>query len=464
MAGLSACGESAMLHRENRMKPFRSVLTVLTLVLVLLISCGRERAVPASGPVVKGRLRDFSGTEISLIANKHPWVDLIRSRIHEFSETTGISVSITEYPEDQFRTKRTVELLSGLPRFDLYMIMPGNSLDAYLDAGWIEALDPCMEDSSLAWPDYDMGDIFTTALDVGVRGGRHYTLPIMLETSLLAYNKEILASFGISPPRSMEQLENAARRVWEGSSGRVYGITMRGKRGAATSQWIDFARSFGGNWLDDEGNAAIHSPEALRSLRFYADLLKRYGPASAPSNGWYESTSIFMQGRAAMVYDASVFKSNYENPQMSDVAGKIGYLPIPEGPAGSVPHVSSWGLAIYPGSEKKDACWLFMQWATSRDYALEGLLAGIPSARQSVWKHPRFLAAESSTEWAQSSLDSYHRASTHWNPPVIDVKRGREIAGNLIVLAILGGDIPAAAQEASRQLDRLIRMEKSSPE
>jgi multiple sugar transport system substrate-binding protein len=439
-------------------------LGFLGLVIILagiLVSCGLQKAADVTISRDSKDLKRYSGTEIRFITNKHPWVDVIRSRIDEFTEATGISVVITEYPEEQFRTKRTVELLSGLPRFDVFMIMPGNSLDAYLKAGWIEALNPYMENPSMAWPAYDMDDIFPTALEVGVRSGVNYTLPIMLETSLLAYNKELLENYGVDPPRTMEQLQDAARRIWTDSGGEIFGITMRGKRSAATSQWIDFARSFGGDWLDTEGKAALHSPAAVESLRFYASLLNRYGPKSAPSNGWYESTSLFMQGRAAMIYDASVFKSNYENPQMSEVAGKVGYLPIPEGPAGAVPHASSWGLAIFPGSEKKNASWFFMQWATSSEYALEGLLAGIPAARKSVWEHPRFLEGELSTEWTKSSLDSYSKASSLWNPPVIAVERGRNIAGNPIVTAILGGDVQAAADDASRQLDELIRKEKS---
>ena len=61
---------------------------------------------------------------------------------------------------------------------------------------------------------------------------------------------------------------------------------------------------------------------------------------------WSESTSIFMEGKAAMIFDANVFKSLYENPKESKVAGKVGYTTIPAGPAGKHPHVSNWSLAI----------------------------------------------------------------------------------------------------------------------
>ena len=62
-----------------------------------------------------------------------------------------------------------------------------------------------------------------------------------------------------------------------------------------------------------------------------------------------------MEGKAAMIYDANVFKSLYENPKESKVAGKVGYAVIPAGPAGSVPHVSNWSLSINKNSDRPSA-------------------------------------------------------------------------------------------------------------
>lgn len=406
----------------------------------------------------------YAGTTITFIANKHPWIDLIAPRIPEFTELTGIELDVTVYPEEQFRTKRTVEMVSGVSEVDLFMLMPGNSLDAYVREGWVEELSGYLKDPSLGWPGYDIDDIFPTALEAGVRAGINYTLPIMLETSLLAYNRAILSEYGLGVPRTMQELERVAAAIYNGSGGRIYGITMRGKRAASTSQWIDFARSFGGDWLGRDGMAALHAPPNLEATRFYGNLLRRYGPPSAPSNGWYESTALFMQGRAAMVYDASVFRSNYENPQMSDVADKVGYTVIPAGPAGAIPHVSIWGLSISAGSDNKEAAWYFMQWATGRELALEGLLQGIPAARNSAWENPVFLDTEISAEWISASLESYRLASTRWNPPVVDVARGREIVGGPITAAILGEDPESTAREASRALDALMLNERRSGE
>ena len=71
---------------------------------------------------------------------------------------------------------------------------------------------------------------------------------------------------------------------------------------------------------------------------------------------WAESTSMFMEGKAAMIYDANVFKALYENPKESKVAGKVGYAVIPAGPTGKrLPHVSNWSLSISKTSTARAA-------------------------------------------------------------------------------------------------------------
>lgn len=437
------------------------VLLLLSLVMVSLVFAGgQQEAETETAEIQEGfNWQAYEGARINVIVNKHPWVELIEPKIPEFEEMTGIEVSLDIYPEDQFRTKRTVEMVSGTSVIDVFMMMPGNSLAQYETNGWVEPLNPFFNNENMVWPKYDLEDFYDSALGAGERNGKNYTIPLLLETSLLAYNKKILDKYGVEVPQTMEELEEAARTIYEESDGETYGITLRGKRAAATSQWVDFLHSFGGDWLDDQGKAAIDSPEAIEATEFYGKLLREYGPRSAPSNSWYESISLFQQGEAAMIYDASVFRPNYEDPESSQIHDSVGYAVIPEGPAGRVPHISNWGLAIYSGSENKEASWLFIQWATSKAIALESQLEGIPSARASAWDDPEFKEADPSPEWTQASIKSYELASPIWNPPVINVGEARDAAGSVIVAGILGEDVEAAAKEAAKEMNSILEDE-----
>jgi multiple sugar transport system substrate-binding protein len=432
------------------------VFMVLLVLGVVLTSCGPDEAeTPPAGAD-----RPFIGTDIHVLANDHPWVHHIARNLSAFTRATGATVTFEVYPEEQFRAKRTVEMLSGISDIDVFMIMPGNSLDEYRRRGWVEPLDGYFPTPSAGNLDESLledGDFYPEALAAGMRDGRHYSIPLLLETSILAYNREIFRDYGLSVPETMDELERTAADVFDRSGGTIYGITMRGRGASATSQWADFLHSFGGSWFDSDGLAALHSPQSLRALEFYGRLLREYGPRDATSNGWYESLSIFMRGEAAMIFDANVFRTHYEDPDQSNVAGQVGYAQLPRGPAGSVPHISHWGLAMYPGSEKKDAAWQFMVWAAAREQALSAHLAGIPSARMSVWTDPQVTSVDPAPEWTAASTGSYEIATYQWNPPVYRVDEARSVVGEAIVDAIIGQNPEEAARRASRELDRIAR-------
>lgn len=434
------------------------LLAVMASLLLMPAFAGGKQEADHKGakPATEGfDWKAYEGASVKVMVNKHPWIDIIQPKIVEFEAMTGIKVNLAIYPEDQFRTKRTVEMVSGASDVDVFMLMPGNALAQYHQSGWVAPLNDMMKSKNLLWPEYDLDDIYSSALSAGVKDGKNYTVPILLETSLLAYNKAIFKEYGISVPKTMEELEAAAKKIYKGSNGEIYGITLRGKKASATSQWVDFLHSFGGEWLVN-GKAGIGSKEAIAATEYYGRLLREYGPKSAPSNSWYESISIFMQGKAAMVYDASVFKPNYENPEKSVIHDHVGYAVIPIGPAGAVPHVSNWALTMYSNSRNKEAAWLFMQWATSKEMALQGQLLGIPSARASAWNSQEFKSNDTSPEWTKASVDSYKIASPIWNPPVIPVGECRDAAGSAIVAAILGEDVAAAAVKAAEVMDKVL--------
>lgn len=444
--------------------PYAALVGVFLLALAVAVftGCGpSENAAAAGGTggeggtVGAGGGEDGSRVTIRLLANDHPWIHHMREHLSDFTRATGIVVEVDVYPEEQFREKRTVEMLSGISEFDLFMIMPGNSLSEYHYRGWVEPLDRFIDDGSGGVPTIAVEDFFPAALAAGVRDERHYSIPILLETSILAYNREIFEQYDLEVPRTMGELEATARAVYGQSEGETYGITMRGRGASATSQWVDFLHSYGGSWVDEEGNAAIHAPESLAALDTYGRLLRRYGPREATGNGWYESLSIFMRGDAAMIFDANVFRNHYEDPEQSAIAGNVGYAMLPAGPAGTVPHISHWGLAIHTGSDRKEAAWRFISWAAARERALAAHRAGIPAALQSVWEDPDVTGSEDSRQWIDASTGSYAIATHRWNPPVIEVDEARAAVGEAVVAAILDEDVAAAAEAASRRIDGL---------
>ena len=430
--------------------------TLLFTLLVALLGLGLVSTAAAGVDWMQSK-----GTEIRFLMNKHPFTTFIEPKLAEFEKMTGIKVTLEVFPEDQFRNKRMIELNAG-GAVDGYMIMPGQAKLHYWKAGWLKPLEGYINDANLTAADWDVKDFFAGPMKGSSIEGHQIGIPILAEASLLSYRKDLFDKFKVKVPDTMDELEQAAKffNGKEVDGKQLVGITLRGKGAAATSQWVDFLYSFGGSWTTPDGKSNLASPASIKSFQFYGDLLRKYGPQGATMLHWSESTSIFMEGKAAMIFDANVFKSLYENPKESKVAGLVGYTTIPAGPAGKLPHVSNWSLAISGTSTptKQKAAWLFIQWATNKQNVLGALLAGVPAGRASAWNAPEYKSGDEHPDWTAGSLTSFAIGQPQWNPPVLNVPEIRDITGQVIVDAISGKDVAASAKKAAELMNKKMEM------
>lgn len=180
-------------------------------------------------------------------------------------------------------------------------------------------------------------------------------------------------------------------------------------------------------------------------------MLREYGPSGAVNNSWQEVLPLFQQGQLAMFSDASVFATQLIDPEASTVADNVGFAPIPAGPQADGQAFWGWALAMSPFSENKAAAWLFMQWATSPEI-VEALQAedGVAGARDSITDFPESLPQE----WIEAFSASREVARSQ-HPTIAAVPEARDIVGNAVVVAIEGGDVPAAVEQAASEFDAL---------
>lgn len=399
--------------------------------------------------------RQFEGQQIRFLMNRHPFTDFIEPLVPEFEELTGIDVTLEVFPEDQFRQRRLLEASSGESTLDGYMIMPGQVGAQYLGAGWVRFIDDFVADPSLTMPDLDLEDFYNGALSTFQAEEGLYGLPLQIEASLLFYRKDLLAETGLDgPPETMEELRSYADAL---NKDGVAGFAARGKGASATSQIVNFLYSFGGQWLNEDGSSALAGEGSQAALSYYADLLRADGPPGVTNMSWPEVTGLFAQGQAAMIFDANVFRSIMEDPEQAiDVVREnVGYAPVPEGPAGRVPAVLVWGLAINHASENPEAAWYFIQWALSKENQLKALLSGVPAARSSAWEDEEFQAT-APADWVEASQTSFDIGQPNWNPPVVPVPEVRDAYGQAIVSALQGQDVGQALERAAQEMDRIV--------
>lgn len=399
--------------------------------------------------------RRFEGTQIRFLMNRHPFTNWLEPLVPQFEELTGIRVTLEIFPEDQFRQRRLLEVSSGAPTLDGYMVMPGQVGAQYLGANWIRFIDDLIADPSLTMPDLDLDDFFGGAINTFRTADGLFGLPLQIESSLLFYRKDLFEAAGLAgPPETLDELRAYAEIL---HSNEVAGFAMRGRGAAATSQIVNFLYSFGGRWLNEDGSSALASEESQAALSYYADLLRNFGPPGPANMHWAEVTSLYAQGQVAMIFDANVFRSIMEDPAQAIpvVRENTGYAPLPAGPAGRIPAVLVWGLSINHASQNPEAAWYFIQWALSKENQVRALLAGVPAARASAWENEEFRAT-APADWIEASQLSFEIGQPDWNPPVVPVGEVRDAYGLAIVAALEGRDIAQALQSSASEIDRIV--------
>ena len=341
--------------------------------------------------------RKYAGTSLYLGMNKHIYTTTIRKVIDEFTAKTGIKIVIDEYAQDEFMNKRLVDLSSGAGAFDI--VMMDSIATQAAQAGWIENLDPWFERKDLvdkkAYNFQDLSPSFRKAFTVN---GSTYAIPVSGEKQILYYRKDIFKEKNLKVPATFDELFETAKTLKKEYPA---GILLRGQKMHTVSNTTGVICSYGGKISDDPAKynkAVFNSPEGIKGADMYTTMAREFGPAGVGNYTWYECVSDFQQGKAPMYLDMSVFMSQFEDKEKSLVAGKVGYAPMPAGPAGSKPTGGAWAISMSTASKKKDAAFMFLSWVTSPEVCVKLALEGGISARSSVLGHPS-LAAKYPADW-----------------------------------------------------------------
>ena len=144
---------------------------------------------------------------------------------------------------------------------------------------------------------------------------------------------------------------------------------------------------------------------------------KSAGPEAWTTYTWYQAGSDFGAGKAAMMFDADIlgYFQNQPDTAAKEVLGNIAWAPGPLGPDGQLrTNIWIWSLAMNAGSKKKDAAWLFMQWATGKDFLTTGAVDYnmVNPVRKSIWDNPDFQAKMAEQTDYSEDLPDHRRRTT----------------------------------------------------
>ena len=378
----------------------------------------RSNVAGAQGGEVGDVTGDFNwkradGTTIKALLNDHPYQKALVDDLQAFSELTGITVQYDVFPENNYFDKLTVDLTSGQPTYDVFML-GAYMVWQYGPPGYLEDMMPWIQNPSATNPEYDWEDLFPNlraadqwSLKVGepLGTGGQYALPWGFETNTIMYNKEVFDKLGVKPAETFDELIQLATDLNEKAPGAgyegMYGIGARGSRQWATIHpgFMTMYSRLGGKDFELSGDTltpVMNSEIAVDFTGKWATMLKDSGPANWTNYFWYDVGNDFGAQKSAMIFDADILGFFQNQPGAGAVAGKVAWHPGPKGGNGSLAtNQWIWSLGMSAKSTKKVAAWTFLQWATGKDHLLKAATTGgnhVDPVRKSILDNAEFQA------------------------------------------------------------------------
>lgn len=450
----------------------------------------------------------FRGMEINVVAEAIPTHDyeaLVLTRA--FEEITGIRVNMQIMGEGDVVQALQTQLQTGRNIYDMY-VNDADLIGMHFRLGRTINLDDWMagDGAEVTSPTLDIEDFFLRTSAQDPDGGQ-WQLPDQQFANLYWFRKDWfdredfqeqfrdLYGYDLGVPVNWSAYEDIAdfftNHVGEIDGVRIYGHMDYGKRAPdlgwrMTDAWLSMAGAAdlglpNGRPVDEWGirmeegtcnpsgasvsrGGATNSPAAVFAIAKWDEWLREYAPPGAADLDFYQSLPALSQGNVAQqIFWYTAFTASMVEPREAgnNTVDEEGYplwrmAPSPVGPywqegmQRGYQDVGSWTLLDMTPLERRQAAWLFAQFASSKTVDLKKSHVGLTFVRDSTIRH------ESFTERAPKlggliefyrSPDRYQWTDTGVNVP--DYPRLAQLWWQNI------GDVTAGTFTAQEAMDRL---------
>ena len=334
-----------------------------------------------------------------LMVGNPQMVDIQKITADTFTKDTGIKVNYTVLPENELRDKVTQDVATGAGQYDVATV-GAYEVPIWAKNTWLHELDSYADGDA----NFDKADLLKPMVQsLSGEDGKLYGLPFYGESSFLMYRKDVLQAKGLTMPErpTWQQVADIAAKA-DGAQPGMKGICLRGLPGWGElgAPLTTVVNTWGGTWFTKDWQAQVNAPEFTAATNFYVDLVRKHGEPGASQAGFTECLNAMSQSKVAMWYDATSAAGSLEDPKVSKVAGKVGYVFAPVVKTKSSGWLWTWSWVMPKTTKKSDDASKFMLWASSKDYEkLVGEKLGwsrVPAGkRASTYELPEYKKAAS---------------------------------------------------------------------
>lgn len=197
--------------------------------------------------------------------------------------------------------------------------------------------------------------------------GEAYGLPFNTDTRLLFWNKEHFAEVGLdpeSPPQSWAELEEYAKKLDKVENGKYTRIGFYPLWGVGADIWM--LNSDGKNFIDEDGNVYVNTPEKIQALEWIVNWRNRLGDKTVnafQAEFGSQQADPFISGKVSMMVQNMNFYTQLRD-YGKDV--KYGVTLVPEREEGTGHW--SWGggfaVEIPYGAKHPEESYQFIKYLT----------------------------------------------------------------------------------------------------
>lgn len=305
-------------------------------------------------------------TELNVPTAETPWLPSYQELVAEYEAETGVKINLTTFPMDGLLTQQANAAQSGSNAFDVFQ-MNEQWVGQFYDSQWVQPL--AEVDPDFAWDEglieFDGVGRWDADLRSTTPDGEPYALPINGNIQLFMYRTDLYDELGLEVPTSWDEVVDNGQAARD--AGAVTdGYVLRGK--TPTYDFSAVLFSEGGAWFEGEADGdftpTVDTPEMRDALEQFKELAA-IGPAAPQTVAQAEATSLMQGGSVLQATLVAAVAAPLENPEASQVAGKIGYAPLP----GGTPVSGAWTVGIPTGlpEERAQAAYEFITWLTSQE-------------------------------------------------------------------------------------------------
>lgn len=406
-------------------------------------------------------MKRFAGTTIEVNLIKSPRGDTLQKYEKEFEALTGIKVNSEQTPEQQQRQKTTIEFASGKPSFDVVHVSFHVQKRQFEKGGWLADLSGPIADPALTPPGFwdDFAEAGKTFAKDGDKVG---ALPFSVDYWIIYYNKELFAKKNLPFPTTFDELVTTAEALNDPKA-QVSGFVARGLKNANTPVWTSLLLGWDTTSVDPSGKLLTDTPDAVVAAALYQRLMTKAAPRGVTGFNWAECQSAFLQGRVGMWFDGVGFAPPLEDPDKSRVVGKVGYGLMPRGPKAHAAATTGDGIGVAAASTKKEAAYLYCQWAVSKQIGARMLQAGagVPF-RNSVLTDPDVRKGVTMPAAWLDAVVASGKISRLALPVIIPVTEFRDVFGIALSNMLSGADPASELRSATADFQPIMaRSEKA---